>query len=109
MNYCSLCQSSVLLDCYEDKRRTYLQCQGCELVCVDPEQRLDAKAEKTHHDLYENNPNDEGYRNFLSRIAGSMLKRIEPNSGVLDFGCGSSSTLSLMLEEQRYWSVRMIL
>ena len=100
MNYCPLCHSSALLDYYQDKRRAYLQCQKCELVYVDPEKRLDAKAEKAHYDLHENDPNDDGYRNFLSRIADPMLERIEPSSVGLDFGCGPGPTLSLMLEEQ---------
>ncbi|WP_162814063.1 class I SAM-dependent methyltransferase [Vibrio tetraodonis] len=100
MNYCPLCHSSALLDYYQDKHRAYLQCQECELVYVDPEQRLDAKAEKAHYDLHENDPNDAGYRNFLSRIADPMLERIKPSSEGLDFGCGPGPTLSLMLEEQ---------
>jgi hypothetical protein len=84
---------------FEDKRRAYLQCQQCELVFVKPEQRLEAKEEKAHYDLHENDPSDAGYRRFLSRIADPLTDKISSNSHGLDFGCGPGPTLSIMLEE----------
>ncbi|NOH81559.1 class I SAM-dependent methyltransferase [Vibrio sp. RE86] len=100
MHHCPLCQSLDSQHYFEDKRRAYLQCQQCDLVFVNPDQRLDAKAEKAHYDLHENDPNDQGYRRFLSRVADPILERLEPNSHGIDFGCGPGPTLSLMLEEQ---------
>ncbi|MFN3018828.1 class I SAM-dependent methyltransferase [Vibrio coralliilyticus] len=100
MHHCPLCHNPELLHYFEDKRREYLQCAQCELVFVNPEQRLDAKAEKAHYDLHENDPNDAGYRTFLSRVADPILERIEPGSTGIDFGCGPGPTLSLMLQEQ---------
>ncbi|WP_185759737.1 class I SAM-dependent methyltransferase [Vibrio pectenicida] len=100
MDHCPLCSSSRLQYYYEDKHRAYLQCQQCDLVFVNSVQRLDAKAEKAHYDLHENDPNDGGYRTFLSRVADPVIKRIESNSEGLDFGCGPGPTLSLMFEEQ---------
>ncbi|NOH39914.1 class I SAM-dependent methyltransferase [Vibrio coralliilyticus] len=100
MRHCPLCHNPESLHYFEDKRREYLQCPQCELVFVNPEQRLDAKAEKAHYDLHENDPNDAGYRTFLSRVADPILERIEPGSTGIDFGCGPGPTLSLMLQEQ---------
>ncbi|CAM3133820.1 class I SAM-dependent methyltransferase [Vibrio tubiashii] len=100
MHSCPLCQSLETQHYYQDKRREYLQCLQCELVFVNPDQRLDAKQEKAHYDLHENDPNDQGYRRFLSRVADPILERIETNSHGLDFGCGPGPTLSLMLEER---------
>ena len=100
MHHCPLCHYPESHHYFEDKRRAYLQCQQCELVFVNPEQRLDAKAEKAHYDLHENDPNDAGYRTFLSRVTNPILERIEPSSTGLDFGCGPGPTLSLMMEEQ---------
>lgn len=100
MHNCPLCQSLDINNYFEDKRRAYLQCTQCELVFVNPEQRLDTEAEKAHYDMHENDPTDEGYRRFLSRVADPILKRIEPASHGIDFGCGPGPTLSLMLEEQ---------
>lgn len=100
MSPCPLCLSPKTQHYYQDKRREYLQCQQCELVFVRPDQRLDSAQEKAHYDLHENNPEDQGYRRFLSRVANPMLERIEPNSHGLDFGCGPGPTLSLMLQQQ---------
>ncbi len=100
MHNCPLCHNLDTLHYHSDKRRDYLQCSQCHLVFVDPQQRLDAEAEKAHYDLHENDPSDQGYRRFLSRIADPILQRVEPQSNGLDFGCGPGPTLSLMLEEQ---------
>ncbi|MGD8173737.1 class I SAM-dependent methyltransferase [Vibrio sp. TRT 21S02] len=100
MHTCPLCRAQESQFYFEDKHREYLQCQCCELVFVNPSQRLDAKAEKAHYDLHENDPSDLGYRRFLSRIADPLIQRIAANSHGLDFGCGPGPTLSLMLQEQ---------
>ncbi|MBA5764075.1 class I SAM-dependent methyltransferase [Vibrio sp. 404] len=100
MHYCPLCQSNHTHHYFEDKHRQYLECSNCALVFVNPEQRLDAKAEKAHYDLHENDPSDVGYRRFLSRMADPICLRVAPNSQGLDFGCGPGPTLSLMLQEQ---------
>lgn len=68
MHTCPLCQNQRTHHYFEDKRREYLQCEQCSLVFVNPDQRLDAESEKAHYDLHENNPDDLGYRRFLSRI-----------------------------------------
>ncbi|RJX68826.1 class I SAM-dependent methyltransferase [Vibrio sinensis] len=99
MHNCPLCQSTQTPQYFVDKRREYLQCQRCDLVFVNPEQRLDAKAEKAHYDLHENNPTDVGYRRFLSRLSVPLLEKVAPNSNGLDFGCGPGPTLSIMLQE----------
>lgn len=100
MHTCPLCQSSQTDIFYQDNRRQYLQCQQCVLVFVNPEQRVDAEAEKAVYDLHENNPQDRGYRRFLSRMADPLLQRIAPQSQGLDFGCGPGPALAMMLEEQ---------
>ncbi|MGF1752213.1 class I SAM-dependent methyltransferase [Vibrio makurazakiensis] len=99
MYTCPLCHHNHVNHYFEDKRREYLQCQQCGLVFVNPQQRLAASEEKAHYDLHENDPSDEGYRKFLSRVADPLTDRISSNSKGLDFGCGPGPTLSLMLEE----------
>ncbi|MFV0574237.1 MAG: class I SAM-dependent methyltransferase [Vibrio sp.] len=99
MPACPLCESHQTNVYFED-RRQYFQCAECSLVFVNPEQRVDAVAEKAVYDLHENDPHDQGYRRFLSRMAEPLLQRIEPNSQGLDFGCGPGPALAMMLEEQ---------
>lgn len=99
MHTCPLCHNQHTRHYFEDKHREYLQCEQCYLVFVNPDQRLDAETEKAHYDLHENNPEDMGYRRFLSRIADPITERISPQSNGIDFGCGPGPTLSLVLEE----------
>ncbi len=99
MPACPLCESTHIQHFHEDKRREYLQCQRCDLVFVHPDQRIDTVAEKAQYDMHQNDPNDQGYRRFLSRMAQPILDRVSPHSYGLDFGCGPGPTLSLMLEE----------
>ncbi|WP_171734663.1 class I SAM-dependent methyltransferase [Vibrio sp. 99-70-13A1] len=99
MYTCPLCHHDDVNHYFEDKRREFLQCQQCELVFVNPQQRLAASEEKAQYDLHENDPNDAGYRRFLSRIAEPLTGKISSNSHGLDFGCGPGPTLSIMLEE----------
>ncbi len=100
MSVCPLCHHTARIAYYQDKRRAYWQCTRCQLVHVDPSQYLEPSEEKAHYDLHENNPSDQGYRRFLSRVAAPLNQRLAPHSYGLDFGCGPGPTLSLMLQEQ---------
>ncbi|CAH0527319.1 class I SAM-dependent methyltransferase [Vibrio hippocampi] len=100
METCPLCSALSIQHYHSDKKRDYLQCQECQLVFVPRQQRLNADAEKEIYDLHLNDPNDSGYRRFLSRIVSPLAQRISPQSKGLDFGCGPGPTLSLMFEEQ---------
>ena len=98
--HCPLCQSTALVDFCSDQRRDYLRCDCCQLVLVPEKFHLRAEQEKAQYDLHENNPDDSGYRRFLSRLADPLLARLQPESEGLDFGSGPGPCLSLMLEEQ---------
>ncbi|NOI68502.1 class I SAM-dependent methyltransferase [Vibrio sp. 99-8-1] len=99
MHICPLCQQTKTLLYYKDKRRQYFQCSRCELVFVPESQRLEREAEKAIYDKHENNPDDQGYRQFLSRVSSPLLDKLTPVCSGLDFGCGPGPTLSIMFEE----------
>ncbi|PKH04408.1 2-polyprenyl-3-methyl-5-hydroxy-6-metoxy-1,4-benzoquinol methylase [Psychromonas sp. MB-3u-54] len=99
MHLCPLCSSNQTQFYFKDKNRSYFQCSRCELVFVPEEQRLNAKSEKAHYDQHENNPDDQGYRRFLSRLSLPLLERIESDSAGLDFGCGPGPALAHVLRE----------
>lgn len=99
MPLCPLCLSNQAPFYFEDKNRSYFQCLRCELVFVPPAQRLDAVSEKAHYDHHDNNPDDQGYRQFLSRLALPLLKRLPSGLQGLDFGCGAGPALAHMLRE----------
>ena len=97
---CPLCGSITVSAYYHDKMRSYLCCSQCQLVFVPRVFHLSSTAERAVYDQHQNNPNDQGYRKFLSRLADPLLEKLAPNSLGLDFGSGPGPTLSLMLKEQ---------
>lgn len=99
MSLCPLCGEAVGERYTEDARRSYLRCSVCALVFVPPEHLPSAAEERAQYDLHENDPNDEGYRRFLSRVFLPMRARLQPGARGLDFGSGPGPTLSLMFEE----------
>ncbi len=96
---CPLCDASGSMEFCQDKKRTYFRCGVCSLIFVPPEFYLSIDAEKAEYDLHQNNPGDQGYRKFLSRIFNPVNKRLKPGSHGLDFGSGPGPTLSIMFEE----------
>ncbi len=82
--------------------RDFYQCERCQLVFLDPVQRLSAEQEKAEYELHENSVDDKAYREFLSRVQVPLQDRIKPASCGLDYGCGPGPALSMMLVEQGY-------
>lgn len=101
---CPLCLFEAIRPYYEDSKRSYLQCEHCDLVFVSSMYWLTPDEEKAEYDLHENNANDQGYRQFLSRLSVPLSERLDlslvGDCKGLDFGCGPGPTLSLMLEEK---------
>lgn len=77
----------------------FYKCPLCGLVFADPADQLDRTQEKLRYDCHENNPADEGYRNFLRQLADPLLQKLTPGQSGLDFGCGPGPTLSGLLED----------
>lgn len=102
--HCPLCQTAAPQLFYRQPKppnegRQYWQCSHCELIFVPAEFQLDAAAEKAIYDHHQNNPEDAGYRAFLSQTLNPLVELLPPAAEGLDFGCGPGPTLSLMLEE----------
>lgn len=49
--------------------------------------------------MHRNDPRDEDYRRFLSRLAGPLLQRLPPQAEGLDYGCGPGPALADMFRE----------
>lgn len=96
---CPLCDCPHSSDYFRDKKRSYRQCELCQLVFVPTAERLSAAQEKAQYDLHENNPQDPAYRRFLSRLFIPMLEKLQPGSKGLDFGCGPGPALAMMFSE----------
>lgn len=102
--HCSLCQTPALEFWHRARHgpvqgRDYLCCQHCGLVQVPPTQHIPPALEQELYDTHCNDPQDEGYRRFLSRAFSPISERLSPPAEGLDFGSGPGPTLSLMFEE----------
>ena len=98
-SHCPLCGSDTQ-HFHTDQMRDYYECCQCGLVFADPNSFLDAKDEKERYELHENNPEDEGYRQFLRQVMAPLLPHLKPGQKGLDFGCGPGPALKQLLEEQ---------
>jgi len=90
---CPLCNHEKSVLFHKDAHREYKRCPQCALVFVPKEQRLTPEKEKAVYDLHQNNPHDQGYRKFLSRLFDPIVERVQPGVKGLDFGCGPGPTL----------------
>ena len=79
-----------------------MRCRRCALVFVPAAQFISPEHEKAQYDLHQNDPGDQGYRRFLSRLFIPLKEKLEPGAHGLDFGSGPGPTLSLMFEEYGY-------
>lgn len=82
-----------------DRARHYHHCATCDLVFLDPNDRLDPDRERAHYDTHENDVDDQGYRSFLARLGAPLMARLQPGAQVLDYGCGPGPALVAMLNE----------
>ncbi len=98
--HCPLCSSEDLDSFFEDKKRIYLRCFYCKLVFVPKRYWLSAEDERATYNLHENDAQDQGYRQFLSRLSTPLLEKLDSKQKGLDFGCGPGPTLSVLLEER---------
>lgn len=99
---CILCtypNTSLVL---HDQSYKYYGCPNCGLYFLDSNNRLPKSEEKKRYDFHENNPEDPGYREFLSQIFDPISDRLSPGKPGLDYGSGPGPTLHLMFEEAGY-------
>lgn len=96
--HCPLCSHGKVELFHDDTARQYLRCYHCELVFVPERFWLSLEEEKATYDLHENDVNDPGYQQFLTRLSGPLLERLAGPQQGLDFGCGPGPALSMLLE-----------
>jgi SAM-dependent methyltransferase len=99
---CLLCGSSQIIPYYSEPRREYFSCEVCALVFIAPSAFPTSIEEKARYDTHNNDPNNVGYRTFLSKLGSPMIKQLPPGSSGLDFGSGPGPTLSLLFEEEGF-------
>jgi len=80
-------------------RRVYYRCPTCALRFLDPARHPDRATEEAEYRLHRNDPDDAGYRGFLSRLADPLLAMLPAGASGLDYGCGPGPALAAMLRE----------
>ena len=97
---CPLCaRCDTLAPFARDATREYLICSQCDLVFVPPRWQPEAEKEKQRYDTHQNDPADPGYRRFLAKLVAPLTARLPAGARGLDFGCGPTAVLALLLEE----------
>ena len=99
---CPLCGSLRTRSFAHVLGRAYFECDGCRLVHLAADHRLEPRAERERYAAHENSPDHAGYRAFLDRLASPLSQRLAPGAAGLDYGAGPGPTLSLMLEEHGF-------
>lgn len=97
---CPVCGQSGTEAFARIEARTYWRCGTCGARFMDPAAHLTPEAERAQYLHHENDVEDAGYRQFLSKLAEPLLERLAPASEGLDFGCGPGPALAAMLTER---------
>lgn len=80
----------------------YRHCDACDLVFLEPAQRLSRETERAHYDTHDNRIDDPAYRRFLAQLADPLTARLAPGARGLDFGAGPGPALAAMLAERGF-------
>jgi SAM-dependent methyltransferase len=99
---CPLCRAADVHPHAELRGARYFACGVCRLVFLDPSRRPTAEAERAHYGTHRNDPDDPGYRAFLSRLADPLAERLAPGAEGLDYGSGPGPALPRMMRERGF-------
>ena len=103
MAQCPLCSELISqVFCSRPTGEDYYECPSCGMIHLDSHFYMSAKEEKARYQLHENIPGDEGYLNFLKRLAEPLVEKLAPKSHGLDYGAGPGPVLAEYLTSQGY-------
>jgi len=97
---CHICNEPTMMFVDEQNQMLYHHCKDCEYIFKSPSVYQDLEAQKERYDLHENSAESEGYRAYFQRFLDFVLPAVRNPKNALDFGCGESTLLASMLEEE---------
>lgn len=98
---CPLCVNNQTFSAVHGiDRRNYIRCLRCQLIFVDPVNRPTRAQEKARYLTHNNGIQHEGYVTFLNQAIEPALPYLNTGMHGLDFGCGPTPTLSLLLKQR---------
>lgn len=95
---CGLCRSEAHFFS-EVSLRCYFHCRVCNLIFVDPNQRVNLQEEREQYEQHRNSMDDLGYLSFQDQLLVPMVQRLSMGSSVLEFGSGPSPVFAQRLEK----------
>lgn len=98
---CPLC-SGTPVPFHVDGERWFFRCARCSLVFLHPGQRLTPLHEVLRYCEHRNSADDEGYVQFLSRLADPVRARLTEGARGLDYGCGPAPVLAAIFTAAGY-------
>ncbi len=75
-------------------------CPECKLIFKTPLSFLSKDDEDKRYQSHQNSNQDQGYIDFLNKLATPLQKFIKQNDELLDYGCGPFSQISKILESE---------
>jgi hypothetical protein len=96
---CPLCANSDCKVFLHSENRDYCHCTRCDLIFVPKTHHLSAENEQKIYNNHQNDPQNVGYRQFLSRCLQPIRHHLKPGMLGLDFGSGPGPTMHLLLED----------
>lgn len=97
--HCRVCESGKARHFDQIESRDYWRCGACEATFLDASHLPTPPDEHAQYRLHRNEVNDQGYRQFLSRLTEPLLECLPPAQQGLDYGCGPGPALAAMLRE----------
>ena len=97
---CHICDQETQSFVDEKTDIIYYHCPYCDYICKSPEYFQNITVQKVRYDLHENDEEDSGYQAYFQRFLDFVLPLVGEPKSALDFGCGATSLLANMLEEQ---------
>jgi SAM-dependent methyltransferase len=81
------------------RKRLLRLCSACRLVFAATADLPAPEAERERYAKHRNGPDDAGYVAFLRQAVAPALPFLKPEMRGLDYGCGHTPTLHLLLKE----------
>ena len=99
---CIVCSSNLVESFQTSDNLNYWHCNSCGAKFLDRKHYIDEDAEKKRYLEHENIIEDEGYRNFLSKLSYPLIEKIHTSAKGLDFGCGHGPALADIFTKNKY-------
>lgn len=99
---CPLCCKTDSDFSATNTKRNFFKCRHCDLLFVDPSERLSEKEERNRYESHNNDVEDPRYQDFLRPLAETICQYFPATAKGLDFGAGPGPALAEMLRKKNY-------